>query len=236
MRGAAAAELVIDPNSLAWLGEDAQSLSSLGVDGRVRLDASDLPGARIVGRWKDGVPLVFRRELARGLIVTVGLPASVERSDFALRPGFLALLDHAVTSAKQRKGPTSSRAGTAWLFPADGAAVVRGPIGSAENAQLTARVSDVSQEQHMSPELTGLYEVEVSGQKEQRVVVLDSQELTQGSGNLSAAVHSKSQTDGDGKVDASPEWALLILALFALELLARTFGSSLLGWAARVRA
>src|SRR5690606_26184936 len=80
--------LSVDPKGLRWLGAEAASMADLGTSGRVRLDAADLPGSETIATWEDGVPLLFRRPLGRGLVFTLGLPASVEESDLALRPGF----------------------------------------------------------------------------------------------------------------------------------------------------
>ena len=41
-----------------------------------------------------GLPLSFALFGDRGLLLTSGLPSTVEVSDFSLRPAFLALLDH----------------------------------------------------------------------------------------------------------------------------------------------
>jgi von Willebrand factor type A domain/Aerotolerance regulator N-terminal len=226
---AASPELGIETKSLDWLGDDAQSLAALGIDGRVRLDASDLPGAKIVGRWTDGVPFLFRREQGRGLILTAGLPASVAHSDFALRPGFLALLQHALSSATERRGPSSSRAGTPWLFPADDTPQVNGPMTPNDaRGSLPIRVSNVTLEKQVTPDLTGLYVVETKGRKEERVVILESHELTTVASSVVSRANTTETAVEQGRVDASPEWALMILALFALELGARLFGASLL--------
>ena len=88
----------VDVTSFNWLGTEAESLTALSANGRARLDSALLPGAEIVGRWSDGKVLVTRQERGRGLLFSVGLPISVEVSDLALRPAFLALLDQMVTS------------------------------------------------------------------------------------------------------------------------------------------
>jgi hypothetical protein len=70
----------------------------------------------VVARWDDGRAFMLERSVGRGLVVTVGLPASVDRSDLALRPGFLALLDHVVEQALRRTGQRVAPVGTAWTF------------------------------------------------------------------------------------------------------------------------
>src|SRR5262249_1659140 len=125
-----AKELKIDTGSLAWLGAEATSLGSIARRGRTRLDGMEMSGARVNGRWSDGVPFLFERAAGRGLAVTVGLPASLDESDLALPPGFIALLDHLLRQASQREGGRRTTAGSAWTFPSAKHVSVDGPEGS----------------------------------------------------------------------------------------------------------
>jgi len=128
-RGAArweeAKALQVDTASLAWLGPEAASLGSIARRGRTRLDGMEMSGALVNGRWTDGVPFLLERPAGRGLTVTAGLPASLDESDFALRPGFIALLDQLLRQAGQREGGRRTAADTpqrldreylTWLF------------------------------------------------------------------------------------------------------------------------
>jgi hypothetical protein len=214
----------IDTNSVAWLGSTAETLATLGRGGRLRLDGVDLPDTAIVGRWTDGVPWLFRRNVGRGLVYTAGLSASVELSDFALRPGFLALLDAVVNDARTRSGPRSSAAGTHWNFPANAELKVRGPDGLLPiESTLSEGVASLT----AVPELTGRYQIELDDKQSTRVVVLDSEELTHTPLNLDTAKAIGRAGASNDRVDASPEWALFVLALFALELLFRVYGERL---------
>lgn len=220
----------LDPTTFAWLGESAQSLQTLAERGRVRLDGSDLPETEVMGRWQDGVPWLFRRRLGRGAIFTVGLPASVEQSDFALRPGFLALLAHVISVARERVSPQSSAAGSTWAFPVEAAPTVFGPLEhQGTTATLTAAAAPNPRETWFVPELTGLYNVEYDGKKERRVVILDAPELTRQPLDVTAGDTKRAEADASARVDTSPEWALALLGLFTLELLMRTFGPKVLG-------
>ncbi len=214
----------IEPDSVAWLGGEAGSLATLSGGGRVRLDAADLPGTDIRGKWQDGVPWLFHRTLGRGLALTVGTPASVERSDFALRPGFLALLDVVVQHARQTSGPKQSIAGAPWQFPADAKVEVKGPDGP-----LSVEVINVqgSAKQQVVPERAGRHELQVDAETESRLVILDEQELVQHSLDAESGDLGPSEADAASMVDASPQWAILLLALFTLEILFRTYGDRL---------
>ncbi len=106
----------MDPKSLGWLGAEAASLKDLAPHGRAWLDPGHAPATRVTGRWSDGAPFIVERDVGRGLAVTVTLPSSIAISDLALRPGFVALVDHWVEAARQRRGLTESVAGVSWVF------------------------------------------------------------------------------------------------------------------------
>jgi hypothetical protein len=213
----------VDPASVAWLGKEAQSLASLTRGGRIRLDAADLPGAKVMGSWQDGVPFLFRREVERGLVFTAGLPASVEESDFALRPGFLALLQLVVSEAQQRTGPKRSTAGTPWLFQGEHAVTAVGPGGvlQSELVSITAAA-----QQQLVPDLAGRYEVQLQSGKELRLVTLDSDELTLPATPGETLAAANTQTQSNSQINASPHWALALLGLFALEMLLRRYNDA----------
>ncbi|MEN9577901.1 MAG: hypothetical protein RJA70_910 [Pseudomonadota bacterium] len=206
----------LDATGLSWLGPESQSLTTLNARGRVRLDAADLPGAAIVGRWSDGVPWVFRRDLGRGVVLTVGLPASTAWSDLSLRPGFLALLDDTVSQAKQRTGPSRSDAGTPWRFPSGARLEVTGPQGP-----LAARMTS-NGEQQVTADVAGRYQLQLDGAAESRIVVVAISELTQTPLLFQSSASVTGAGAGTNQVDASPEWALFVLALLTIELLTRT--------------
>ncbi len=222
-------ELRLAVDTLGWLGEQAASLADLGRGGRVRLDAVDLPGTEVLGRWQDGVPWLFSRDVGRGVILTLGLPVSVEHSDFALRPGFLSLLNWGLELSRQRTGPKRSVAGTPWLFPADAKLEVVGPTGPLEPRQATSHTVGALQQQ-VVPEWAGRYQVQIDGNAEQRLVSVDPDELiTQPIGRDSTAAAVQAAKTNP-VVDASPQWAVLLLLLFAAELTFRLFGGA---WARR---
>lgn len=217
----------IAPKSVAWLGKDATSLRTLGGGGRVRLDAADLPESAVLGAWEDGVPWLFRRELERGLVFTVGSPASLERSDFALRPGFLALLDVAVERARQAAGSKVSEAGTSWLFPGDAELELEGPDGKAVTSDFVT--TSKTPNKRVVPDFTGSYRIEVDGVVQSRLVVLDADELTLAPISVEELASAATAESTESDLDISPQWALLLLGLFTCEMLFRAYGSRLLG-------
>jgi von Willebrand factor type A domain/Aerotolerance regulator N-terminal len=222
----------IDVRSVAWLGAEAASLGSLTQGGRVRLDAADLPGTKVIGSWQDGVPFLFRRQVERGVVFTAGLPASLERSEFALRPGFLALLQLVIDNAKQRTGPKRSTAGTPWMFPGDLELTVKGPQGALRPELVN---SGESAELQLVADVKGSYELELPTGKELRLVTIDADELVATPLESDSAQGPATQTAEAARVDASPYWALLLLGLFAAEMGLRRGNDALRRWWVRPR-
>ncbi len=216
LRGAVAWEanatgLNVDVPSFGWLGAEAESLTALAAKGRARLDSALVPGAEVVGRWSDGKVMVARQERGRGLLFSVGLPISVDVSDLALRPAFLAMLDQMVSEALRRRGPRESVAGTEWWFPKSGALQITTATGSVPTREADGqRVA--------TPELTGRYQISLNGKAETRFITLSADEiLTQPKQDLPKA-WKPSEATATPQVDASPELGWLLLALVALEI------------------
>ena len=178
------------------------------------LDAGRLRDARVVGEFADGAPLVIERTLGRGTAVTVTLPSSPAESDFALRPGFVALLDHLVSEAKQKKGVKRSVVGSAWAFGA-GRPVVEGPEGPLElgEAAKSGRVAN--------PSVRGLYRVAESGREELRTAILEADEITSEPRPPPPEKVAETAPGADRGVDVSNEFGWVLLALLGLELTLR---------------
>jgi hypothetical protein len=218
--------LDVDPASLPWLGQESSSLRALTRTGRMRLDGAGLPGSTAIAAWQDGVPFLLRRALGSGLVLTAGLPAAVEHSDFALRPAFLALLDSVIGEAEQRRGPGAGLVGEPWSFPANEKVTITGPDGPlavlTEGCDDTAVATDCAPgRQVATPELAGPYRVSSGDSLQTRVARLDEHEITDPPGTAPAASQAGADGTDSGAVDASPELALLLLALFAGELALR---------------
>ncbi|HVJ16209.1 MAG TPA: VWA domain-containing protein [Polyangiaceae bacterium] len=203
-----------DPQSLGWLGAEARSLDQLRPKGRTRLDLGELDDKQTeLGRWQDGKPFLVERRVGRGVVYTLALPTSVELSDFSLRPGFLALLDYFVEQAARRAGPRRSTPGTEWMLGGANASVL-GPAGALTLKELP------SGEKSVAPALRGVYRVSYDKTEQLRVVAVDPGEV------LAAPRPAPSQSAqggsaGQARVDASSDVALVLVALLALELLAR---------------
>jgi hypothetical protein len=209
----------------SWLALEPGGLHQLSRQGRVRLDGVEIEGSQVALRWQDDVPLLLERMLGAGAVLTLGLPATVEISDLALRPVFLGLLGHTLELAKARRGPSQSLVGTPWYFRQDAAAEVLGPRGAlaVSTTKLNGTPSGESPalQAMVTPDLAGMYRVKVDGQTQQRVVTLDSDEILRSPGELREQ-EATAASAARGQVDISRELALLLLSLLTLELLVRT--------------
>ncbi len=210
----------VDPGTVAWLGAPGSSLASLGPRGRVRLETTLLPGTNVLARWDDAQPFALARDVGRGLALTVALPSSPDLSDFALRPGFLALLEHVVEQAERRTGPKRTVAGVAWAFPAAKRVEVEGPRGTLPEAALER---DGAQRAFV-PELIGRYRIVADGVTEHRTVNLASAEITTLPLEPNQNGERTVTTGVESQVDVSSEVALVLLALLVLELALRAAG------------
>lgn len=203
----------VDVGSLGWLGAEAPSLAELGLEGRARLDGADLSSSKVLARFSDEKPWLVERQLGRGALYVLALPASVDQSDFALRPGFLALLDFFTTQATRRAGPKRSLPGAEWTLP-DERAQVSGPEGR-------LRLRDASRDKIATPDTRGLYRVSYEKIVQSRVVVLDPAEVLAAPRMAPEEVAATERDPGSASVDVSGETALAIVCLLALELLLR---------------
>ncbi len=220
----------VDVKSMSWLGADAESLADIAPRGRARLDGEGLAGARVAARWQDGRPFILERSQGRGLVASVALPSSVDQSDFALRPGFLALLDHVVGEAEQRSGPRRSKAGTPWLFASSSHVSVTGPAGplpvedqaAPECAQPESGCAEARK--LVVPTLLGRYQLGVDGARQTRVVSIDASEVVEAPRKPDESVTRASAGERSAQVDASPTLAVILGGLLGVELLLRLLG------------
>lgn len=203
----------VDPASLSMLGEASSSLKDLEPNGRALLAAAMPPEGEVLGKWDDGEPFATVAPVGRGLVLTTSLPASLAESDFPLRPGFLALLSHALDEAERRAGPRRSIAGETWTFPATANVVLRGPGAT----QLQTARNAGADDQTVVVAEAGRYSVDVDGDITERFVHYAEEELTLLPNPQDAQDAIGPRVAVQSKVDASRELALLCLLLFGVE-------------------
>ncbi len=198
----------LGPLTTTWNDLGAKKRASFTVDEDALTKAS----------WDDGAPLVTERALGRGLLLSVSLPASVDRSDLALRPAFLELLDYAVHQSAVRRGAQATPVGQHW--PVDDHAVVEAPDGTALTHHLD---SGRAAGGYVEPHLAGRYTIRTPGEAPEessstRVAMLErTEQISQPNLQLQAGAQ-KGQKATLTKVGISREVALAALVLGLLEL------------------
>ena len=212
----------LGPLTISWNDLHAKSRAVLNQETNVEIKAS----------WSDGTPFVVERSLARGLLITVTLPASLDRSDLALRPAFLELIDYVISQSAIRRGAQATPVGTPWVVnPGE---TVTAPDGQQLEKLRRSSVSDLQegitpeQRQYVEPPLAGRYTIATTSREgnleaSYRYAMRDLREpVLQPLENLKGRSSGKSQARL-AKVGISREIALLILILGVLELSFRMF-------------
>lgn len=206
----------VDPEVPQALGPLAQTWTDLAPRARAVFDTPE--NATVKAAFKDGAPLVIEIPHGRGLLLTTALPSSADRSDFALRPAFIELLDYAVREAAVRRGALAAPVGTRWKIP-EGHSVID-PRG-----QVLPPAPD--QPGEVEPHLAGRYSVtDPKGRAEAvefRYATRDGREAVSQPEPLGAQLRSAAQSVALAKVGISREIALACLLFGLLELAFRVF-------------
>jgi len=204
-----------DPASAAGeLGESAESLLDLGAPRRAVLSADDVAGLESMIKWTDGAPLLARRAIGRGSAWILTLPVSLEASDLALRPAFLAMLAAWEHEALDRRAALRSDVGSPWVFPGARTVEALGPAGAVAATRDERSVRVV-------PPLLGSYRVSVDGRVEARVASPIVRELDLRPRPAASTTEGAGLGERRASVDISGPVALLLLALVALEMALR---------------
>lgn len=201
-------------STATFFGESLPSLEDLAPRGRARLSEDDVATYERLLDWSDGAPLLAKRSRGRGEIWLTTLPFSIDESDFALRPGFLALLEGFVRTAKERAAVRRSDVGSVWTFAGATAVEAVGPRGpvAVERADGAFR---------LTPDLAGVYTLRIDGKSERRVAAPIARELDFRPRAIAPASASAEMGGTTAKVDVSWVFALVLLALVAVELVVR---------------
>jgi hypothetical protein len=202
----------------AFFGEAASSLADLAPKGRAKLADDDASSFEPLVKWTDGAALVARRARGRGEVWISTLPFTIDVSDFALRPGFLAMLDAFVAEARQRAVPRRGDVGVPWTFAGAQKLEVQGPGGA---ALAPSREDGVLR---VVPAIAGAYRIAVDGAKETRVAAPIAREIDLRPRAVAESATSSKLGAGVAVVDVSWVVALVLLGLVAAELVARALG------------
>ncbi|MDP8999781.1 MAG: VWA domain-containing protein [Myxococcota bacterium] len=205
----------VDPASvIGELAESASSMLDLGAPRRAVLAQEDIAALEPLAKWADGAPLVARRPVGRGDVWIVTLPVSIDASDFALRPAFLAVLGAWAREAREHATAKRSDVGSTWTFAGAGSVDAQGPAGPIGTARDERGVRVV-------PPLAGLYRLTVDGKTEVRVATPVARELDLRPRQAASRAAGMGVGERRGSVDISGQVALVLLTLVALELVLR---------------
>jgi hypothetical protein len=214
---------VSDNEGLELKSLDASVPQTIGLDhlaakGRFVFDESQDPKAIVRARWKDQVPFWLERPKGRGLLFVFGLPTQVALSDWALRPGFLTVLDHILENDTRRGLSRVVTVGQKWQFPRKGSVRVLGPTGPL--APLADTLADELGEQSFVPNRVGRYRVEQDNHTEERIALYPTDETLTPPQPWPVTAGTK-PNQVTGQLDISRHLVVGLLALMAIELLLR---------------
>jgi hypothetical protein len=191
--------------------------------GRTTVAADAELGTHVLARWLDGAPLIEERVVGRGAILVLTVPLTTEESDFVLRPAFLAFLDRFVDAARSRGAPSRIEVGEAWTFDDRADVSVTHIPNDPRSAPTPVRIVDDGgggpdrRRVRALASLAGLYSVRLGGDVTTRVAAVPEREIDF---RPRRAVDSAPQADLGGRSrsrDASPEFAMLLVALVGIE-------------------
>ncbi len=208
----------LDPSSVTALGIAAQSLIDIAPKGRFCFDESHDPKVVVRGRWSDQKPFWIERPLGRGLVMTLGLPASIAQSDLALRTGFIALLDQILGTSARLGVARVTTVGRVWRFPDVAPLHIEGPSGAASQSDFLPAERN---ERHFVPTEVGRYRVAFGAKSEERIALYPAEEVLEPSRPWPVIATAKPDRAA-GRLDLSRSLILALLPLLALELAIRS--------------
>jgi hypothetical protein len=207
----------IDIKNDLVFGEASAGLDALEARGRARLDIERDAELRTLAAWKDGAPLLLEHHLGRGVAYSLTLPFSTQESDFALRPGFLALLLRLVETARSLGGTARTPAGTPWQL--DGFREVEVARVGTRDELVTLELDEApGGGKRVTPELAGLYRLVLDGNTAFRVASFDETEVDLRPRPLTDPGDQEAMGGLRAAVDISRYVALVLVALMTLEL------------------
>jgi hypothetical protein len=202
-------------------------LGNLAAKGRFVFDESGTPNFQVLARWSDQVPFFAEHDTGNGVLFVLGLPSSVSLSDFALRPGYLAILEHVVTEAERRGQGRVITVGDFWQFTREDTTVILGPAGNVV-ARTNSSTDKNDAPLRFVPEQIGRYQIQRGKETEDRFAIWPSEEtlLTPRPWPVVTVTKTNQRT---GQLDISRYIAVALVILLGLEVLFRLQGVKELG-------
>jgi len=208
-----------DVKSLQWLGVAGSSLSDLHPKGRLSIDNALPPTSTVRARWADFRAAAVERNLGKGDLWTLGIPISPDQSDMALRPGFIAILEHILEQTRLRGISPVTVVGRAWKFDKEESIQIRDPQGI--SAVASSFVGRDFTEKTYTPAVAGLYAIARDGHTEYRLAHGDAEEITE-SPHPSDTASTHPLVPKRSRFDISPQLTWVLAILMVLELVLST--------------
>ncbi|HMA96629.1 MAG TPA: VWA domain-containing protein [Polyangiaceae bacterium] len=226
----------LDPKSFSTLSSVAASFAELSPRGRLVFDESHDSRVVVKGRWSDQKPFWIERVVGRGLVSTFGLPTSVEKSDLALRTGFVAVLANILSETERRGANKVVLAGNAWHFPKQTNLRAEGPEGPLQVRETGPAGTET---RVVVPTKVGRYRLWLDGTNEDRFALLPPEEVLE-SPRPWPADTSPNIRQAAGRLELSRPLTLALCLLLGLEFVLgssslRRLGRSGWDWIRRTR-
>jgi hypothetical protein len=218
----------IDPSTDRVFVDARAGLDELGAKGHAQLDLSDDVGLTTLTAWRGGAPFLLEKRMGRGVAYSLTVPFATTQSDFALRPGFLALLLRLADTARSLRGVTRSVVGTPWSLKGFSDVKLSRVTRDDQTVELPLQRAVGGGARRAIPELAGLYELILDANKIYRVAGIDEKEVDLRPREVRVSADADELGGVSAQVNISAYVAIVLLALMLAELLFRM-------WPGRVR-
>lgn len=208
----------LEPKSLEPRLPPSSGLERLSAKGRFVFDESQDPNVIVRARWTDQLPFWIERPEGQGTLFVLGLPTQVTWSDWALRPGFLSILEQVTSDGERRGRARVITVGQSWQFDRSTEVTVTGPSGPLEAATHTDEAHTARL--RYIPERVGRYEVRRGSDVQERIALWPPEETLTPSQSWPVTAGNK-PNQVSGQLDVSRHVVLGLLALLVFELLLR---------------
>jgi hypothetical protein len=212
-----------------FLGEATRSLVDIGAARRTVLAPEDVTQLDDLVPWSDGAPLVARRSQRAGAgeVYVTTLPFSLDASDFALRPAFVALLDAFVTATRAHAAPRRTDVGATWMLPASATSAT----GPSVLGALSAPIDLVREggRTKLVPPLVGAYHIHVDDRDDLHVAMPVAKEVDLRPRRIAPRADAARLGATEAQVDVSAYVAIVLLALLLAEIALRVRARATMG-------
>ncbi len=207
-----------------FLGEATRSLVDIRATRRTTLAPEDVAKLDDLVPWSDGAPLIARSAPRNaGEVYVTTLPFSLDASDFALRPAFVALLDAFVTTTRAHAAPRRTAVGATWFLPAS-ATRATGPSVTGAEAPVPIDLVREAGRTKLVPPLIGAYHVhqgDGAGKDDLRVAMPVASEVDLRPRRIAKGADTSRLGATEAQVDISAQVAIVLLALLLAEIVLR---------------